>query len=702
MGDYSFFDDIAIPVRNNGGDVSVLFVYNAAEGFIDMEISRGKETFFYLGHSRASDGVVDVRIPSLSLIDPFLEKRSRIPTKFVKIVLRVIIPKLKASNKNIDCDCTLSNEPFAVIEITEADMKKCVCRVKWAAERSSITDAVGLDGYIRSGDNLYKGTLEDVAVAARIESEGLNIPGLERLMRSSEYMLYFRNPALRARLLSPRLPENREISISDFLSDTMVPSAPVPEKKSVMKTLPGPVLYSVSVMPKYRTTGARYVSFAHEAKRLSTFRGKKCEFVPFVCYLPTYSAMTRDQREWYFYWRGQFFDGNVLKTDLSYIFVAVFEIINKAFPSGTESYNRLISLWKAYRSDFPRLDRYMPKWCRDYIFVNNIPRGLEDIPKEIPLEPDALVPYIELYYEDKLRKGLHALPIDVLFSLASYKPRDSKLYSSGHGQEYEKSLIKALAALDRYCIDKYSHGLFEHIAPEKTRITFDSFQGAVCAHAASRRIELQLRLPSMSLSFQSVLDSIMKHVENTARSKLSVPGRLRSYTIDEDFSAVIESVIGKRIQEVPKKIDADLEEERRQAKEYASRFEQIDVSKALLLEEESWQNTERLLEYMEPDPSVAGEVAAIEDAADVSEDTFSGRDDVFDDFALSLTALEGEVLELLKSGHISAIGEKCEKEFTFPDAVYESINDKASDTLGDIIIDTAEQVIIEDYAEYFG
>lgn len=62
--------------------------------------------------------------------------------------------------------------------------------------------------------------------------------------------------------------------------------------------------------------------FFADMKKYASIEGRPADFVPFMCYWPTYDKMNLQQRIWYFYWRGQFRAGNCLDTDLSYIFMS--------------------------------------------------------------------------------------------------------------------------------------------------------------------------------------------------------------------------------------------------------------------------------------------------------------------------------------------------------------------------------------------
>lgn len=77
----------------------------------------------------------------------------------------------------------------------------------------------------------------------------------------------------------------------------------------------------------------------------------KAEFVPFMQYWPTYDSMDHRQRAWYFYWRTQVRNGEYPDTDLSYIFVHIYELLSGCgWKQASDGYNQLMSLWMSYRA----------------------------------------------------------------------------------------------------------------------------------------------------------------------------------------------------------------------------------------------------------------------------------------------------------------------------------------------------------------
>jgi len=93
------------------------------------------------------------------------------------------------------------------------------------------------------------------------------------------------------------------------------------------------------------TTEGQFVKRAKELENKT--ETSAALFVPFKSYWPTYGHMTGAQSRWYFYWRSEVRQGRYHKTDLSYIFLHVYELINGVgWEEPTDGYRQLCQLKK--------------------------------------------------------------------------------------------------------------------------------------------------------------------------------------------------------------------------------------------------------------------------------------------------------------------------------------------------------------------
>jgi hypothetical protein len=115
-------------------------------------------------------------------------------------------------------------------------------------------------------------------------------------------------------------------------------------------------------------TGPQCKKFIELARGCADKTHEKTDPVPFMSYWPCYSHMNEAQRNRYFYLRGNWRECGYPETDLSYIFVYVYELINQinvADPS--EGFTKLTGIWLNYRERHTSLDRYLTEWAVDYI-----------------------------------------------------------------------------------------------------------------------------------------------------------------------------------------------------------------------------------------------------------------------------------------------------------------------------------------------
>jgi hypothetical protein len=72
--------------------------------------------------------------------------------------------------------------------------------------------------------------------------------------------------------------------------------------------------------------------------------------------------------KWYLYWRKEFLNNNVLDTDISYIFIFAYELIDYTFnPSASFNISALEKLYNSYKNLYPKLVNYLPEWRDDML-----------------------------------------------------------------------------------------------------------------------------------------------------------------------------------------------------------------------------------------------------------------------------------------------------------------------------------------------
>ena len=675
------FHDIAIPPRMTEYalplDTAVRFLFEEQAAALRLSIYSAGEERAYGGRGRILFPEGYARLEGLSMLDPFLQEKRLLPARYFKIFFRAQLPKLTAGSVPVSCDLQLAETPAVLITIRSCEEEYAEYDLRWYVARDTVRTISGFDGYVVAGNRAFRGSQRELqsiphASDGAYTARGEELHCLRELYRTSPYLFDVR---------SGKIPFSSGARIADVVErirdDVLV--------RRKVRNWGGPSLIRTACAPQNRTGTSRFAHFISEAKRLANVSVRAAEFVPFSCYWPTYANMSREQQAWYFYWRDAFAHGTVLKTDLSYLFVAIYEIINRAYPAGLESLERMIRIWEAYREAFPRLDYYLSQWCVDYVITNDLDFSFSEILRRIPLSLSNMRPFLEFYINDLLKTGLHALPFDVLCECSGYRMKASRFYKD-HAELCEEAVRAALQEIDCSLRAAKQVGLLEYLAPRPKREVWESYVGAVCGRAAAKRIEAEYIPFSKSTGIRSFIGSVMRYVENALRKREKYAGRLRGIELSE---AVI------------KAIDRSLA-----GKPEASPALVIDLSRAAELEQDSWDNTRRLIEAVEEDTPEQEdqfvEEEPVPEQASVelpsSEETEQTAPEGWQGFSASLESVHRDLLRaMLEGADAAALAAIAAQSFSFPEALYEEINELAADTLGDILIDLENGTIFEEH-----
>lgn len=108
--------------------------------------------------------------------------------------------------------------------------------------------------------------------------------------------------------------------------------------------------------------------FAKDSLKYANKTGVKCRYIPLHAYWTTFKSMNEDQKNWYFYWRQSVLNGNYIDTDLSYICLFIYELLNYTF-NERASFNisMLERLSKEYGDKVDKLNHYINPWIRDFL-----------------------------------------------------------------------------------------------------------------------------------------------------------------------------------------------------------------------------------------------------------------------------------------------------------------------------------------------
>lgn len=289
--------------------------------------------------------------------------------------------------------------------------------------------------------------------------------------------------------------------------------------------------------------------FFHNMREYENKKGKECSFVPFSIYYPTYDSMNQRQKRWYFYWRSELRAGNLLQTDLSYIFIHVYELLSGyGWKNAEDGYQQLNRIWKEYRKDFPQLDNYMAGWCFDFSKKYNLAYKFPDWYDGVLPYQDAIRDMmIETYKDEHPLK----LPFALIQVLSDYQIRNSKFYNNGNQLLMQEAIPRVIALVDAALFKKKKKGIFALYAPARLRKRqYYMFQGATCPDA-NKHMEISITGYCTGPKLRDFITTLVRYSENTLRDLYGARGRLRGVELDPELGTLINAFLKKEY--TPKK-----------------------------------------------------------------------------------------------------------------------------------------------------
>ena len=450
---------------------------------------------------------------------------------------------------------------------------------------------------------------------------------------------------------------------------------------------------------KYNEKYDFYDSFRKAALLYFDCPGEKCDFAQFYSYMPQYSQLNKAQKSYYFYWRQEMRQGRFIKTDYSYLYLYVYEIIN--LPDVIEpqkGVKLLCRLWREYRKALPRIDMYFSIWVRDYCLVNELPCPISEI-QDFIFDVIRASDFKEYYFTNIGQTGR-----DGVWSLIAYLSDydwHRGFYSVVGKEDTEDYAKKAeiyrtlLEGAMRVILPSvWNDCMREKEAGKLTKISRAAFPNTLCTHTVKSRLEIEYYPLADASALRRDITSAVRYTENKLRALFGAKSRLSVKYIPNEYKELIDCYFEELISKSEaRKRQQNLPE---YEKLYDAPREKLSFEGADEIERLSWDTTMRLCdtdEYQEEanevvyTPEKQEKIVAEEKTAEKIDNNTS------ETYGLSESdiAYVRELCESsLRRGH--SIDE---------DATVERINEAFSDGFGDVIIeDTGDGfAIIEDYKE---
>lgn len=298
--------------------------------------------------------------------------------------------------------------------------------------------------------------------------------------------------------------------------------------------------------------GVRYYSreqqFAMRARELAWHVEPEHPFVPFKSYWPTYDNMTSAQYKWYFYWREELRSGRYPDSDLSYLFLYMYELINGiGWSNPAQGYQLLSNVWKAYRERYSKLDAYAREWLFDFSLIHGLNMPVTETYNRIPRSLSS-----ELKELEWLRR-FSAQPImlnwDLLSDLMDYEPDKSRFYQEGGRKDMKAYGPKVIALVDAYLGRTKGKRLMELFRPREKKSVRYVFRSAVYDYDIYGRTASVMTLPiSEHAPLRHYITQLIRMMENKLRELRGFKGRLRGIEVEPEIEELVARFLKKEIQ----------------------------------------------------------------------------------------------------------------------------------------------------------
>ena len=449
---------------------------------------------------------------------------------------------------------------------------------------------------------------------------------------------------------------------------------------------------------KYKEKYDFYDSFRKAAILYFDCPGEKCDFAQFYSYMPQYSQLTKPQKSYYFYWRQEMRQGRFIRTDYSYLYLYVYEIINLPDVIEPEKGIKLLCrLWREYRKALPRIDMYFSIWVRDYCLVHGLPSPVSEI-QDFIFDVIRISDFKEYYFTDigkSGRDGVWSL-IAYLSDYDWYKGFYSVVGKEG-SENYDKKaeIYRTLleGAMRVILPSVWGDCMREKESGKLVKISRSAFPNTLCTHAVKSKLEIEYYPLADASELRAGITSAVRYTENKLRSLFGAKSRLSVKYIPKEYKELIDCYFDELIRK------SEAQTKQKNTPEYEKLYdapkEKLSFVGADEIERLSWDTTARLCdtdEYREEsDEPSALELEESAAVPNIQREIYDKNET--DTYGLS----ESDI------AYITALCESSERrERSINDeATVERINEAFSDGFGDVIIeDTGDGfAIIEDYKE---
>ena len=470
----------------------------------------------------------------------------------------------------------------------------------------------------------------------------------------------------------------RRLTLLDFSRplETVEETSYAPEKEGLINKV---------TIKKFADRYDFYGNFRKAAIVYRDYKTEKCEFATFYSYMPQYSQLTSPQKQYYFYFRDMVRRGKFIKSDYSYLYLLVYEILNMPdYIKPEDGVVMLCKLWREYRNSLPKIDSYFATWIQDYCLVHRLSCPMEYI-SEFIFDVISASDFKEFYLSEMGVAGDAGTDAMIAY-LSDYDWRKCRYRTPENKELYAKHMI---GAMDRMFLSIFGGSKLLSVCNEVTTIERDAFPHSLCTHAVKCRLVIEYSPLSRDLRLREIVTMGVRYAENKLRSVLGVKSRLAIKNLPEEYKLAIDSYFNSMLEAEAKK--RRIENLPEYEKLYDAPREKISFEGADEIEKASWSTTARLVSEEDVlEELIINSEHTTEEARQQIDKSVQTDEDNGDTYGLSI-----EEIDL-----ISRIAEKeiCDGDLTIQEKI-DRINECFANGFRDIIIESDGEMfrIIEDY-----
>lgn len=517
--------------------------------------------------------------------------------------------------------------------------------------------------------------------------------------------------------------ESRQLEFMeiDLSEEPVTASVPVPDRSTIVQSAHDTMQHRGVILSSEKR-------FVEEAKHWSEMEGDVSPWVPFMSYWPTYGVMNEAQRKWYLYWRKEVRQGRYPDTDLSYLFVHIYELINGiGWQNPQDGYDQLKQLWVNYRERLPQLNIYMQEWMVDYVLVHQLDMFLSEVMGLSGgyLPAEMLDRELQRIMQDKVSD----ISLNMLQRYYDYDITLSKFYRDGGKEVMEQYIPRVTALVHSYLERTREVGLLPVFQPNDERtVERILFRKAVYDDSIyGRSVSFRYMPIGEQAEFVQMVTRIYRCTENKLRELLGFRGRLRGQTLEPELANLIERYLDKAyaidqaetVEQPVIRIDTEKLASLQQESEYVRLALTIENDHPSEVKDDEVNNADitsnrvDALETRNEITSTEGPMGPAPSAVEIAtgaqvesirlqwgESAEADLDEEWLIFAKELSPQQVQTIHvLLGASPDTELMRLAEQYGTMPTLLLDEINDVAMETIGDLLIDGDR--IVPDYIDVF-